>query len=51
MQYGIIKNVYSKTISDNEILYYDKLNYILVYKVIDITTNKIIIFKIILSIN
>ena len=39
------KEHYSKTIIDNEILYYDKLSYILAYKVIDMTTNKIIIFK------
>ena len=30
-----------KIISNNEILYYDKLSYILAYEVIDMTTNKI----------
>ena len=33
------KEHYSKTISDNEILYYDKLSYILAYEAIDMTTN------------
>ena len=32
-------NVYSKTISNNEIIYYDKLSYILPYEAIDMTTN------------
>ena len=32
-------NVYSKTISNNEIIYYDKLSYILAYEAIDMTTN------------
>ena len=29
-----MKNIYSKIIIDNEILYYDKLSYILAYEVI-----------------
>jgi hypothetical protein len=33
------KEHYSKTISDNEILYYDKLSYILAYEAIDMITN------------
>ena len=32
-------NVYSKTISNNEIIYYDKLSYILAYEAIDMITN------------
>jgi hypothetical protein len=32
-------NVYSKTISNNEIIYYDKLSYILPYEAIDMMTN------------
>jgi len=32
-------NVYSKTISNNEIIYYDKLSYILGYEAIDMITN------------
>ena len=32
-------NIYSQTISDNEIIYYDKLSYILPYEEIDMMTN------------
>jgi len=37
--YTFYKEHYSKTITDNEILYYDKLSYILAYEAIDMITN------------